>query len=81
MQDTKHFLYIILRNIEVYQLDFISGILGFFIIRFTLPNILLKKNESIRTGLIIAFCYSLWNVFRSYILQMKTNADRENLNQ
>tara|TARA_Y100000389_G_scaffold202933_1_gene249788 strand:+ start:537 stop:845 length:309 start_codon:yes stop_codon:yes gene_type:complete len=60
---------------NVNQFDFFVAFLGFYIIRYVLPNSILGNDQSMRVGLIVAFCYAIFGFVRSGLLDYKKKLD------
>ena len=53
--------------------DFIIALVGFYIIRYLLPNKILKKDTDIKSGFVYAICYSLFGLINSFINLYRKN--------
>ena len=60
---------------NVYEFDFIVAFLGFFLVRYLLPNKIISKTSSIKDGLVIAFFYAIFGIIRSGMLKYKKHLD------
>uniref|UniRef100_A0A6C0IZP5 Uncharacterized protein n=1 Tax=viral metagenome TaxID=1070528 RepID=A0A6C0IZP5_9ZZZZ len=60
---------------NVYQFDFFVAFFGFYIVRYMFPNSILGNDQSVRTGLIVAFCYAIFGLIRSRLLDYKKELD------
>lgn len=61
----------ILDGIHIYEIDFIVGFIGFYIIRYLAPNTILGVKQDMTTGLTLAFFFATFNFIRSAIIDYK----------
>lgn len=72
---TIHNINVLFSSLSMFQFDFLLGLIGFFMIRHTLPSLILQKDLDVKTGVVLALCFALFGSFRSYLLQIKKNTD------
>ena len=65
----------IIKKMNIYQFDFLLAFFGFYIVRYTFPNLVLEKDQNLKTGFTLAFCYALLGFIRSQILKYKNDID------
>lgn len=65
----------VLSNVTLFQLDFLVAIAGFTAVRYYLPNYMLGKQSTLRTGLVLAFCYALFGAIRGSVIDAKNAHD------
>lgn len=49
--------------------------IGFTVVRYYLPNYILEKPTTLRTGVVLAFCYALFGSIRGFIIDAKKSHD------
>lgn len=64
-----------LSNVTLFQLDFLVAIVGFTAVRYYLPNYMLGKQSTLRTGMVLAFCYALFGAIRGSVIDAKNAHD------
>lgn len=75
MQHSDGFTNYVLSNLTLFQLDFLVAIIGFTAVRYYLPNYILEKPSTLRTGVVLAFCYALFGSIRGSIIDAKNSHD------
>ena len=65
----------VLSNLTLFQLDFLVAIIGFTAVRYYLPNYILEKPSTLRTGVVLAFCYALFGSIRGSVIDAKKAHD------
>lgn len=75
MQHSNVITNYVFSNFTLFQLDFLVAFIGFTAMRYYLPNYILKKPSDFRTGIVLAFCYALFGVIRSTIIDTKKSHD------
>ena len=65
----------VLSNLTLFQLDFMVAIIGFTAVRYYLPNYILEKPSTLRTGVVLAFCYALFGSIRGLVIDAKKSHD------
>ncbi len=75
MQHSDGITNYVLSNLTLFQLDFLVAIIGFTAVRYYLPNYILEKPSTFRTGVVLAFCYALFGSIRGFIIDAKNSHD------
>ena len=75
LNDDVHVLDRLLMSVNVFQFDFIVAFLGFYIVRYFVPNTILGIEQSVKAGLTLAFCFAVFGLVRSNMLDYKKELD------
>tara|TARA_B100001778_G_scaffold279765_1_gene244257 strand:+ start:6195 stop:6503 length:309 start_codon:yes stop_codon:yes gene_type:complete len=58
-------------NMSVMQFDFVVALIGFLLVRYYAPNVLLGRDHDLLSGLVFAFFYAIFGTIRSVLLSWK----------
>lgn len=47
--------------------DFMIASVGFYFIRYLIPNSILQKNTTAKNGIVFALCYAIFGLIRNFI--------------
>ena len=55
--------------------DFMIALVGFYFIRYIIPNSILKKNTDLFSGFILSLCYATFGIVRNFINLSRASHD------
>ena len=47
--------------------DFMIAFVGFYFVRYMIPNSILQKNTTVKNGIVYALCYAIFGLIRNFI--------------
>lgn len=47
--------------------DFMIAFVGFYFVRYIIPNSILKKDTTVKNGIVYALCYAIFGLIRNFI--------------